>query len=164
MNFAKFFRKPPGDYFGLFNEDPKNMPHLDIKIWQFCISETEIQILKISHTQFILAINLPEFSCPKLAMKTSEECVKSVQISQKRHQNKVTDVSGAFTVNYFDVSIVDFKQVKTSWVKANIPFNPFQVCVVFHIETSHFICSVKQTTGLYMKCKLSWNGLHAFFI
>ena len=36
--------------------------------------------------------------------------------------------------------------------------NPFQLSVVFHIETSHLICSVNQMLGFYMKCnfELKW--------
>ena len=29
---------------------------------------------------------------------------------------------------------------------------PFQLSVAFYIETSHWICSVNQMTGFYMKC------------
>ena len=30
-------------------------------------------------------------------------------------------------------------------------FNPFQLSVAFHIETSHLFCFAKQITGFYMK-------------
>ena len=37
-------------------------------------------------------------------------------------------------------------------------FNPFQPSVVFHIETSHLICTANQITGFYVKCNpgLKW--------
>ena len=43
----------------------------------------------------------------------------------------------------------------------NIVVNAFQPSVMFHTETSHLFCSLKQMTGFYMKCNtgLKWvNG------
>ena len=36
--------------------------------------------------------------------------------------------------------------------RTNLPFNPFQPSIAFHIETSHLLCFAKQKTGFYMKC------------
>ena len=38
------------------------------------------------------------------------------------------------------------------WTQTILAVNPFQPCVVFHIETSHLFCSVKQMAGFFIKC------------
>ena len=65
--------------------------------------------------------------------------------------------SGVFIVNVLGVFIVDYEQVNSNWVKANIYLHPFQVRVAFQIGTSHLICTANQMTGFYMKWKLGWN-------
>ena len=42
--------------------------------------------------------------------------------------------------------------MKNSLKERSISCKPFPLCVVFHIETSHFICSANQMIGFYIKC------------
>ena len=41
-------------------------------------------------------------------------------------------------------------------------FNPFQLSVALHIETSYLICNVSQMTGFYMKCNIGLKWVNPF--
>ena len=75
---------------------------------------------------------------------SSESCSQILQC------NTYCLVRGHFLL--FELSVK-----KTNVLHGNI--NSFQPSVVFHIETSHFICCTIQKTGFYVRCNTGLNGL-----
>ena len=57
----------------------------------------------------------------------------------------------------FSLPIIHFQRPYIS-CKKTFKFNPFQLSIVFHTETSHLSYTVNQITGFYMKCNtgLKW--------
>ena len=90
-----------------------------------------------------------------IIMKRSNAILKYLRAGQHNLKNQWTNSYNLRSVDLLNmISSPDFAQAFSKH------FNPIQPSVAFHIETSHLICGVNQTTGFHLKCNtgLKWSS------